>query len=198
MFSPSKYGPTKVFLSSHFSSNIVTRFGWTITFRFTKLLLEGASRKSTRHLKRDRIFFKYYFYYILFTIHLYRPDSLAPTSRTTRYDVTLSLVWKVARAPKWLGLDQIRANDKSVSPFTSTLKLINNGWNYHLYQHQHPAVNKMRSLPALLSYSDRCSIGVAKARSSIWQTMFMHLRSLSKIVKVKNIMKGWEGTHPWW
>ena len=51
MFSPSKYGPTKVFLSAHFSSNIVTCLGWTITFRFTKLLLDGASRKSTLHLK---------------------------------------------------------------------------------------------------------------------------------------------------
>ena len=58
--------------------------------------------------------------------YLYSPDSWGPTSLTTRYEVTRSLVWKVARPPKWLGLDQIRANERSVSPFTSTLKLINN------------------------------------------------------------------------
>ena len=125
MFSPSKYGPTKVFLSAHFSSNIVTCLGWTITFRFTKLLLDGASRKSTLHLKIKTLFFTLQSFGVSY---LYRPDSWAPTSLTTRYDVTLSLVWKVARAPKWLGLDQIRANDRSVSPFTSTLKLINNWW----------------------------------------------------------------------
>ena len=63
---------------------------------------------------------------VQYSTYLYSPDSLGPTSLTTRQEVTRSLVWKVARPPKWLGLDQIRANERSVSPFTSTLKLINN------------------------------------------------------------------------
>ena len=70
--SPSKYGPTKVFLTLHFSSKIRTFLGRTghrkrinkndyavstvrisspMISRLRKLLLEGASLKSTRHLK---------------------------------------------------------------------------------------------------------------------------------------------------
>ena len=88
--------------------------------RFRKLLLEGASLKSTRHLKvrwecwdlRPDL------------TNLYSPDSLPLMLLTMRRDVSLSLVWKVALSPKWLGLDQMRAKERSVSPLTSTLQTL--------------------------------------------------------------------------
>ena len=56
--------------------------------------------------------------------NLYSPDSLPLMLLTMRRDVSLSLVWKVALSPKWLGLDQMRAKERSVSPLTSTLQTL--------------------------------------------------------------------------
>ena len=56
--------------------------------------------------------------------NLYSPDSFPLMLLTIRRDVSLSLVWKVALSPKWLGLDQMRAKVRSVSPLTSTLQIL--------------------------------------------------------------------------
>ena len=90
--------------------------------RLRKLLLEGASLKSTRHLKVSKVRVLSVVWMDL--TNLYSPDSLPLMLLTIRRDVSLSLVWKVALSPKWLGLDQMRAKERSVSPLTSTLQTL--------------------------------------------------------------------------
>ena len=104
-----------------------------------------------------------YLYSTVHSTYLYSPDSLGPTSLTTRYEVTRSLVWKVARPPKWLGLDQIRANERSVSPFTSTLKLINNLYKKVICHYFH---NSGPPIQILNTNKIDCSTGTSSSSPS--------------------------------